>query len=61
MIGLVQYYNGLPAGLVWVHVVLAASTWAVLATAAVSAGPLAPKRVPAAARQEPEPEPAAAL
>ncbi|MEA2125348.1 MAG: heme a synthase [Solirubrobacteraceae bacterium] len=38
IIGLIQYHNALPAGLVWVHVSLAAVLWLALVFAALAAG-----------------------
>ena len=41
VIGLVQYYNALPAALVWVHVSLAAVLWLALVFATLAAGRVA--------------------
>lgn len=38
LIGLIQYYNELPAGIVWVHASLAAVLWLALVFAALAAG-----------------------
>jgi cytochrome c oxidase assembly protein subunit 15 len=38
VVGLVQYHNALPSGLVWVHVSLAAVLWLALVFAALAAG-----------------------
>lgn len=43
VVGLIQYENRLPAGLVWVHVVLATLTWVSVIWAASAAGRLAPR------------------
>ena len=57
VLGIVQYETELPAGLVWVHVVVATLTWLTTLWAVGSAGRLAPRtlgeseqRAPAAAR-----------
>ena len=42
VVGLLQWQLQLPAGLVWVHVALATSTWLALCLAAVTAGRLTP-------------------
>jgi cytochrome c oxidase assembly protein subunit 15 len=43
VVGLVQYYNGLPAGLVWIHVSLATVVWVLVLFAVFEAGSLAPR------------------
>ena len=40
LVGAAQYAMELPAGMVWIHVVLAASTWLALLWALVAAGPV---------------------
>ncbi len=47
VVGLLQYAQQLPAGLVWIHVALATSSWLALCLAAVTVGRLTPKPVPA--------------
>jgi cytochrome c oxidase assembly protein subunit 15 len=47
-VGLDQYENHLPTGLVWVHVGLACGAWLAALWAACAAGRLAPRRAPAA-------------
>ncbi|MCW2991091.1 MAG: cytochrome oxidase assembly [Solirubrobacterales bacterium] len=47
VVGFIQYANELPAGLVWVHVVLATLTWVTVLWTAAAAGRLAPARAPA--------------
>ena len=49
-VGGIQYASGLPAELVWVHVVLATCTWLAVLFSVAAAGRLAPAhaRVPAA-------------
>ena len=42
VVGFIQYENRLPAGLVWVHVVLATLTWVTVLWTVASAGRLAP-------------------
>jgi cytochrome c oxidase assembly protein subunit 15 len=51
IVGGVQYETGLPAGVVWVHVVLATCTWLAVLFSVAAAGRLAPAaaREPAAA------------
>jgi len=51
VVGLVQYANELPAGLVWVHVVLATFTWISVLWAVAAAGKLAPRAQPAASER----------
>ncbi len=43
-VGLFQYYNGLPAELVWVHIVLATGVWILVLFATFEAGKLEPSR-----------------
>ena len=45
VVGGVQYELGLPTEIVWVHIVLAKSTWLSLLWAVASAGRLEPRRV----------------
>jgi heme a synthase len=53
-IGLVQYYNALPAEVVWVHASLPAVMWVVLVWSWVAAGPLvAAARAPAVGARVP--------
>jgi cytochrome c oxidase assembly protein subunit 15 len=52
VVGLVQYYNGLPAELVWIHIVLATMVWVLVLFAVFEAGRLRPRY---AARSRPEP------
>ena len=54
-VGILQWENALPPGLVWVHVVLATVTWIALLTAAAAAG-----RTGEAQEQAPPSEPAPA-
>lgn len=54
VVGLFQYYNGLPAELVWVHIVLATVVWVLLLFAVFEAGRLEPRTAPASATPEPE-------
>jgi hypothetical protein len=51
-VGLIQYHNALPAGVVWVHASLPALMWVVLVWSWLAAGSLAavPGPAPAAAR-----------
>lgn len=42
VVGLVQYANELPAGLVWIHIALATATWITVLWAVAAAGPLRP-------------------
>ncbi|MDQ8045769.1 MAG: COX15/CtaA family protein [Solirubrobacteraceae bacterium] len=53
VIGLIQYYNGLPATLVWVHIVLATCVWVLVLFAVFEAGRLTPRRAAAPAATEP--------
>src|SRR5947209_17696001 len=55
IVGGVQYELGLPAGIVWVHVVLATCTWLAVLTSVASAGRLAPayEREPARSATRP--------
>ena len=46
-VGLIQYYNGLPAELVWVHIVLATIVWILVLFTVFEAGRLEPKRADA--------------
>jgi cytochrome c oxidase assembly protein subunit 15 len=48
-VGAIQYAAGLPAELVWVHVVLATCTWLAVLFSVAAAGRLAPARAPAPA------------
>jgi cytochrome c oxidase assembly protein subunit 15 len=52
IVGFVQYETKLPAGVVWIHVVLATLTWMTVIWSVASAGKLAPRAetAPAAAR-----------
>jgi cytochrome c oxidase assembly protein subunit 15 len=52
IVGLIQYHNALPAGVVWVHASLPALMWVVLVWSWLAAGSLAavPGPTPAAAR-----------
>lgn len=43
-VGLYQYYNGLPAELVWVHIVLATAVWIMVLFTIFEAGRLEPRR-----------------
>jgi len=43
VVGLIQYENGLPAELVWIHVALATCTWLALLWSVAAAGSLAPR------------------
>jgi cytochrome c oxidase assembly protein subunit 15 len=43
-VGLYQYYNGLPAELVWIHIVLATIVWILVLFAVFEAGRLEPRR-----------------
>ena len=45
-VGLYQYYNGLPAELVWIHIVLATVVWVLVLFAVFEAGRLTPRREP---------------
>ena len=59
VVGLIQYYNGLPAKLVWIHIALATTCWLLMLFCVLEAGRLAPRR---AERPVPAPaEPSAAL
>jgi heme a synthase len=49
VVGLVQYAQQLPAGLVWIHVALATASWGALCLAFVTAGRLGPSSEPAGA------------
>lgn len=49
-VGLVQYETELPAGVVWIHVVLATLTWLTVLWAVAAAGRLAPRTEPEPAR-----------
>ena len=53
-VGLYQYYNGLPAELVWVHIVLATGVWILVLFTIFEAGKLEPAR-----ETEPAPKPTA--
>lgn len=48
-VGLLQYYNGLPAELVWLHIVLATVVWVLLLFAVFEAGRLEPRTAPSVA------------
>src|SRR4051794_40099162 len=50
IVGGIQYESGLPAELVWVHVVLATCTWLAVLFSVAAAGRLAPARAPVPAR-----------
>jgi cytochrome c oxidase assembly protein subunit 15 len=52
VVGLIQYYNGLPAELVWIHIVLATAVWVLVLFAVFEAGRLAPRRSPVTGRSE---------
>lgn len=52
-VGLYQYYNGLPAELVWVHIVLATGVWILVLFATFEAGRLEPARETAPAATSP--------
>ena len=43
-VGLYQYYNGLPAELVWIHIALATIIWVIVLFAVFEAGRLEPRR-----------------
>jgi cytochrome c oxidase assembly protein subunit 15 len=53
VVGLIQYYNGLPATLVWIHIVLATCVWVLVLFAVFEAGRLEPRRA-----EQPQREPA---
>src|SRR3954451_21730982 len=53
-VGGIQYASGLPAELVWVHVVLAACTWLAVLFSVAAAGRLAPAPVARSARHPAE-------
>ena len=57
LVGSVQYELRLPTDMVWVHVLLATTTWVVLLWAVADAGRLAPRVIAAPARER-QPEPA---
>lgn len=60
-VGALQWQLALPPGLVWVHVLLATTTWITLLTAVAAAGRIgAPAAVPPAPEPAPEREPLAA-
>jgi cytochrome c oxidase assembly protein subunit 15 len=42
-VGLYQYYNGLPAGIVWIHIALATIVWVLVLFAVFEAGRLEPR------------------
>src|SRR3954447_15633862 len=50
IVGAIQYESGLPAEIVWVHVVLATCTWLAVLFSVAAAGRLAPAHAPATAR-----------
>lgn len=52
-VGLYQYYNGLPAEAVWVHIVLATFVWVLVLFAIFEAGRLEPRRTLATASSQP--------
>jgi cytochrome c oxidase assembly protein subunit 15 len=52
VVGLIQYYNGLPAQLVWIHIALATSVWLMMLFTVLEAGRLTP-----ATERQPVPEP----
>lgn len=58
VIGLIQYYNGLPAELVWIHIVLATGVWIIVLFAAFEAGRLEPKGAGSGDREPAEKLPA---
>ena len=51
IVGGVQYELGLPAGIVWFHVVLATCTWLAVLFSVAAAGRLAPATAPSSATQ----------
>lgn len=53
LVGFLQYENELPAGLVWVHIVLATFTWISVLWAVAAAGRLAPASTPSAQPAQP--------
>ncbi len=54
-VGLYQYYNGLPAEAVWVHIVLATFVWVLVLFAVFEAGRLEPRKRAAPAGTSPQP------
>lgn len=50
-VGLYQYYNGLPAEVVWIHIALATIVWILVLFAVFEAGRLEPARARATERQ----------
>lgn len=54
-VGLYQYYNGLPAEVVWVHIALATCVWLLVLFAVFEAGRLEPRRAAAKQRATPAP------
>ncbi|MEH3055204.1 MAG: COX15/CtaA family protein [Patulibacter minatonensis] len=54
-VGLYQYYNGLPAEAVWIHIALATIVWVLMLFAVFEAGRLEPKAV-AARAMDPSPQ-----
>ncbi len=52
-VGLYQYYNGLPAEIVWVHIALATVLWLLVLFAVFEAGRLEPARARSAERAVP--------
>jgi cytochrome c oxidase assembly protein subunit 15 len=58
VVGLLQYYNGLPTGLVWIHISLATSCWLLMLFCVLEAGRLVPRTSESPARSTPGPSPA---
>ena len=54
-VGLYQYYNGLPAEVVWVHIALATCVWLLVLFAVFEAGRLEPRRAATKQRATPAP------
>ena len=54
IVGLVQYYNALPAEVVWIHASLPAVLWVALVWSWLAAAP-APARQPTPPAAQPEP------